>query len=72
MARQAQAAPLGRSNKRMHATRNSAAFKLNLGGGRVMRGVMLLVLLIAAMTAVSLLWRCGDAKYSCHRACRED
>jgi hypothetical protein len=26
----------------MHATRISAAFKLNLVGGRVMRGVMLL------------------------------
>jgi hypothetical protein len=39
MARQAQAAPLGRSNKRMHATRNSVALKLNRACGRVMRGV---------------------------------
>jgi hypothetical protein len=30
---------VSRPNKRMHATRISAAFILNLRGGRVMRGV---------------------------------
>ena len=40
MARQAQAAPLGRSNKRMHATRDTLpVINLHLAGGRVMRGV---------------------------------
>ena len=40
MAQQAQAAPRGRSNKRMHATRDTRdVIKRNLAGGRVMRGV---------------------------------
>jgi hypothetical protein len=34
MAQQARAVPLGRSNKRMHATRDTTAVKFNQGCGR--------------------------------------
>jgi hypothetical protein len=43
MAQQAQAAPLRRSNKRMHATALQRASHVRCAGRRVMRGVRRLV-----------------------------